>query len=46
LPRFKAGEREFLVRVTVIAQDGVITIVRHPVVPPENDAARCLELLA
>jgi peroxiredoxin len=46
LPRFKAGTREFLTRITLILDEGIISAVRFPVDAPADDADRCLEMLS
>jgi peroxiredoxin len=44
LPRFKAGECEFLQRLTLIVNDGIIMNVLYPVPFPEQNAADCLAI--
>lgn len=45
LPRFEVDGRVFLERVTLVAQDGAIEKVFHPVFPPDQNAAEVLDWL-
>jgi peroxiredoxin len=45
LPRFVTGGREYLSRISLIVNDGIITNVRFPVSPPQDDAKACLDIL-
>ena len=44
LPIFKAGAEDYLKRITLISQNGVIAHLRYPIDDPENDAAETLRL--
>jgi peroxiredoxin len=46
LPLFETGGRDYLVRLTLIARDGLIIGWRYPVASPERDAGEVLALLA
>lgn len=39
LPRFEAGGRMLLRRLTLILEDGAVAALRYPVFPPDSDAA-------
>ena len=45
LPVFTTGGVDYLKRLTLIAQDGVVETVRFPVTVPEKDAEETLALL-
>jgi peroxiredoxin len=45
LPTFKAGERSFLKRITLIARDGIVIAVRDAIEKPGDDAPATLVLL-
>ena len=45
LPFFTIDDVDYLQRITLVANDGVITHVRFPVGEPETDATHILELL-
>ncbi len=44
LPTFKAGDNDYLKRLTLLANDGTIIGLRFLVASPENDAAETLRL--
>ncbi len=46
LPTFETGGQDYLVRLTLIARDGVIAGVRYPVPSPGRDAEEVLAWLA
>ncbi|MDX2258400.1 MAG: peroxiredoxin [Hyphomicrobiaceae bacterium] len=45
LPRFRAGDRDFLTRLTLVADTGVIREVLYPVPDPQQHAAEVLARL-
>jgi peroxiredoxin len=45
LPRFATGAQEFLSRLTLIANDGIVIQVRFPVSAPQGDANACFTIL-
>lgn len=45
LPTFRAGDEEFLRRLTMVVENGVPTMIRYPVEKPEKDAEEVLQLL-
>ena len=45
LPTFKAGAVDYLKRITLISQNGVIAHLRYPIDVPENEAAETLRLI-
>jgi peroxiredoxin len=46
LPKFRAGEHDFLKRLTIVARNGVIAKVRYPVSDPAEDAQAVLNFIA
>ena len=46
LPRFAAGERLFLTRLTLLIADGNVTAIFHPVLDPAGHARAVLERIA
>lgn len=45
LPRFKAGTREFLARLTLIIRDGIVQGIVHPVLNPAGHASSLIGCL-
>ncbi|MCB1380871.1 MAG: peroxiredoxin [Alphaproteobacteria bacterium] len=45
LPLFETGGVDYLQRLTIVANDGIITKLRYPVPDPEADASEVLELV-
>jgi peroxiredoxin len=46
LPRFKAGQDDYLTRLTIMSKDGIVTGVRYPVPAPAEDATAVLNLIS
>jgi peroxiredoxin len=46
LPRFKAGDKEYLTRITLITENAIIKNVLFPITNPAENAAECLAMFA
>ena len=46
LPRFKAGQHDYLARLTIMSKDGIITGIRYPIPVPAEDAMTVLKLIS
>lgn len=45
LPIFETGGRKYLERVTLVAKNGILSVVRVPLGAPESDAWQILQML-
>jgi peroxiredoxin len=46
LPRFKAGQDDYLARLTIMSKDGIIIGIRYPIQVPVDDAMMVLNLIS